>query len=437
MIQYLRKTVLIVAVFALLAAACGGDSTDTTTSTAAPDNGTTTTTAAPDSGGSTTTTAGGEMMPAPADFKIGMILVGPQNDHGWSQANYDAGLYVMDQLGLPADNLIVLDKVNTADRPETKIPDVVSDMIDQGANLIFATSDDMKDGILEAAAQFPDTPMIWSSGDSAWADGEDYKPDLTNLGNVMGRMEYGKAIAGCAAALTTQTGHIAYLGPLINDETRRLVNSAYLGAKYCYENYAGGDAATLQFEVKWIGFWFNIPGFTLDPTQVTNEFLAAGADVVLSGIDTTEALVRAGQAQDSGDSVWAVPYDYQDACSEAPSACLGVPYFIWGPSYLTVAHSVIDGTFTPSFSWTGPDWNNLNDQDTSNIGWLSGDALSADAQTSLDSFISGLGDGSINLWVGPINYQDGTPWLADGEQATDVQIWYTKQLLEGIEGASA
>ena len=41
-------------------------------------------------------------------------------------------------------------------------------------------------------------------------------------------------IAGCAAALTTKTGQIGYLGPLINDETRRLASSAYLGAKYCW-----------------------------------------------------------------------------------------------------------------------------------------------------------------------------------------------------------
>jgi simple sugar transport system substrate-binding protein len=46
----------------------------------------------------------------------------------------------------------------------------------------------------------------------------------------MGKMEYGKMIAGAAAALTTQTGKIGYLGPLINDETRRLTAAAYLGA---------------------------------------------------------------------------------------------------------------------------------------------------------------------------------------------------------------
>ena len=87
-------------------------------------------------------------MEVPEDFQIGMILVGPQNDRGWSQAHYDAGLYVMDKLGLPESNLIVLDKMNTADRPETTIPDVVADMVDQGADLIFATSDDMKDGVV-------------------------------------------------------------------------------------------------------------------------------------------------------------------------------------------------------------------------------------------------------------------------------------------------
>ena len=40
---------------------------------------------------------------------------------------------------------------------------------------------------------------------------------------LMGKMELAKSIAGCAAALTTETGHISYLGPLTNAETRRFV----------------------------------------------------------------------------------------------------------------------------------------------------------------------------------------------------------------------
>ncbi len=402
---------------ALIAAACGDDGGEE---------------ASPTPGGGTT---GGETTgPAAEPLTFGMILVGPQNDHGWSQAHFEAGQYLEQKLGA---KMIVIDKVNPTDRPETSVEQVVTDMVDQGAQLIFATSDDFKDGIEAAAAEHPDVPMIFSSGDSAWADGQGYRPDLTNLGNVMGRMEYTKMMGGCAAALTTQTGQIGYLGPLINDETRRLANSVYLGARYCWENFRGEDPAALQFSVNWIGFWFNIPGVTLDPTQVTNDFFDSGTDVVISGIDTTEALVRAGQRADAGDAVWAIPYDFQGACDEAPTVCLGVPYFNWGPAYLQVAQSVIDGSFQPTFQWNGPDWANINDPDTSAVGFVEGPALSSENAATLDQFIAGLADGSINLYTGPLNWQDGSTFLADGETATDLQIWYQTQLLEGMEGASS
>ena len=62
----------------------------------------------------------------------------------------------------------------------------------------------------------------------------------------MGRMEYGKMMAGFAAALTTQTGKIGYLGPLINEETRRLAASAYLGARYAWETVLKKDPQDLD-----------------------------------------------------------------------------------------------------------------------------------------------------------------------------------------------
>ncbi|MGH8929040.1 MAG: BMP family lipoprotein, partial [Acidimicrobiia bacterium] len=340
-----RRWLMVIAALTVVTAACGGNGTTTTTTA----SGTTTT------AGETTTTATEETTTTAAaaeGLTFGMILVGPQDDHGWSQAHFEAGQYMEEQLGA---EMIVLDKVNVADRPDTSVEQVVDDMVAQGAQLIFATSDDMKDGILAAAANHPEVPMIWSSGDSAWADGRDYRADLTNLGNVMGQMEYGKMIAGCAAALKTATGSIGYLGPLINDETRRLASSAYLGARHCYENFRGEDPAGLRFAVNWIGFWFNIPGVTLDPTQVTNEFLDGGADVIISGIDTTEGLVRTGQRAEAGDPVWAVPYDYHDACALAEAVCLGVPYFNWGPAYVDIAQSVIDGNFADTWQWIGPD----------------------------------------------------------------------------------
>jgi len=362
-------------------------------------------------------------------FTFGMILVGPQNDRGYSQAHFEGGQYVAEQTGA---TMIVLDKVNPADLPEKTVDQVAADMIAEGAQLVIATSDDMKDGILLAAEQNPDVPMIWSSGDSAWEDGKSFA-GLDNLGNVFSKMEFGKMIAGCAAGLTTQTGSIGYVGPLLNDETRRLVNSAYLGASYCYDEYRG-ESSALDFTVTWIGFWFNIPGVTLDPTQVANEFLDSGADVLISGIDTTEALVEAGKRAGEGQAVWAVPYDFEDACAEAPEICLGTPYFNWGPAYLEVVNSVVNGDFESTWEWNGPDWDNLTDNTKTAIGWLDGDGLPEDAAADLADFIDGLASGDINLFTGPLNYQDGSVYLDDGEEATDFQIWYTESLLDGVTG---
>ena len=385
------------------------------------------------SSGSTPSSSNGGSSSSAKPFIFGMVLVGPYNDHGWSQAHYEAGKYLEQKLGA---KMVYLDKVNSADRPSVKAEDVISNMIDkQGAQLIFATSDDFKDAILTAAAAHPDTPMIWSTGDSAWQQGQDYQANLTNLGNYFMKMEYTQEIAGCAAALTSKTGKIGVVGPLINDETRRFVNAAYLGAKYCWENYRK-ESSPIGFSVKWIGFWFNIPGTTLDPTQVTNELINSGADVVMDHLDTTEALTRTDQLSKAGKEVWSIGYDFKQSCSVAPDTCLGVAYFNWGPGYLKIAQSVEDGSFKAQFTWDSPDWSDLNNTDTSPAGFQNGSALSADNAATLDQFIKGLGDGSIVLFKGPLNWQDGSVYLTDGQTADDTQIWYSPQLLQGIEGAS-
>lgn len=368
---------------------------------------------------------------AETEFIFGMILVGPINDAGWSQAHYEGALYAQERV--PNTRFIYVDKVNPADRPNITVEQVVDDLVAQGARFIISNSDDFKDGTRQSALAHPDVNFLHISGDDVLTG---LAPD--NLGNLMGRMEYGKMIAGCAAALQTQTGRLSYLGPLINEETRRLVNAAYLGARYCWENLREERPAdTLAFEVTWIGFWLHIPGVTLDPTQVANDFINAGSDVILSGIDTTEALIEANKATLAGNPVFAVPYDFEGACSQAESVCLGVPYFHWGPEYAREIEAARAGTWKPEWRWVGPDWNDINNPDTSAIGFRKGRGLTAENAALLDTFIAGLADGSINLFVGPLNFQDGSVFLAEGEQASDEQIWYMPQLLEGIVGQSA
>lgn len=360
-------------------------------------------------------------------FVFGLVLVGPINDGGWSQAHYDAAKYVESKI--PGSQMVYVDKVNPADRPNVKVEQVVDELIAKGAKLIVTTSDDFKDGTRESAKAHPDVTFVHASGDDVLTG-----KAPANLGNMMGRMEYGKMIAGCAAALQSATGNISFIGPLVNDETRRLADSAFLGAKYCW-NKRGGDPAALKFNVTWIGFWFNIPGVTLDPTKVVNDFFTSGSDVVISGIDTPEAIVEAGKAQAAGKAVFAIPYDFKDACAKGESACLGVPYFNWVPAYTTLINDVKAKTWKSEFTMFGPDWADINAVEKSGIGFVKGKALTADNATKLDAFIAELA-GGLNLWTGPIKLQDGTEYLKAGEVATDKQVWYMPQLLEGMQGQS-
>ncbi|NWG05850.1 MAG: BMP family ABC transporter substrate-binding protein [Chloroflexi bacterium] len=426
----MRKSLLTVfaalTVLSLILSACGTPATEVPEPTEAPATEAPEPTEPP-----AATEAPATEPPAEEQFVFGMLLVGPYNDHGWSQAHYEAGLYVEEKLGA---KMIYLDKVNPADRPGTTPDQLAEELVSQGAKLVIFNSDDMKDASTTFAKAHPEINVIMASGDQVWPDGKAYEA-IPNMVNIMGRMEYGKMMAGCAAALSTKTGQIGYLGPLINDETRRLAASAYLGAKYCWTEYAGKDAADLKFKVTWIGFWFNIPGFTSDPTQVANDFINTGYDVIISGIDTTEGLTEAKKASEAGKEVFAVPYDFIGSCEEGASVCLGVPYFNWGPAYLETITAAKEGTFESNFQWNGPDWSDINNLETTAVGFVKGDALSPEASAQMDEFIAALA-GGLNLWTGPINLQDGTAYLADGEVGTDQQIWYLPQLLEGMEGQS-
>lgn len=391
---------------------------------------------------------------------FGVVLVGPNDDRGWSTSHYEAGLYVEENI--PGSRMLFFESLNPADSPETILMDVVEIMVDDGASIIFTTSDSFEEDTNGVAEAFPDVTFINITGSNAIqaspiVEGEhavDHDlPELppANVGNFNGYMEVPRLIAGCAAALASENGSIGYLGALINPETRRLASSSYLGARYCADNYRDDISADdISFEVVWIGFWFNIPGVTLDPTEVATGFLDGGADVIISGIDTTEAITVAGQFMDEGDPSYAVPYGNVNGCSEAPDACLGAAFYNWGPAYVDVINRVLDGSWTQEWVWIQPKWDEINDDgyytdaDTSVIGFKLGDALTPEVVESLNAFAGEIeafqtdpaNEGQIFGWQGPISMQDGTVLAEEGESVSLLDIWFLPQLLEGMTGAS-
>lgn len=59
--------------------------------------------------------------PAEAEeFTFGLLMVGPANDHGWSQAHFESGKEIEKQVA--GTRMMYIDKINPADRPGITIP---------------------------------------------------------------------------------------------------------------------------------------------------------------------------------------------------------------------------------------------------------------------------------------------------------------------------
>ena len=359
-------------------------------------------------------------------FVFGLLMVGPHDDQGSSQAHYEGGRYVVETVA--GTKMIFIDRANPTDRPDVTITQLVDDMVEKGAKLIIANSVDMQDGIREAALKHHKIKFVQIAGDDVLN-----AKAPKNLGNLMGRMEYGKMMAGFAAALTTKTGNIGYIGPIDNQQSRRLASSCYLGARYAWAEVLKKDPKDLKFHVTWIGFWFNIPGVTKDPAQVSNDYFNNNFDVVISGIGATEIPVIAKQISEKGKAVGVIPYDNAAACEGMSDVCLGVPFFNWGPGYVDFIKAAKSGKWKRRWIWLKPNWKDIGNPAATSVGFVTGPALSASATIDMDKFISDLATGKVNLFKGPLNYQDGKPFVQAGQTASDKQIWSMEQLLEGID----
>jgi simple sugar transport system substrate-binding protein len=80
---------------------------------------------------------------APVDktLTFGMLLVGPYNDHGYSEAHFVGGQYV--EANVPNTKMVYVDKVNSADRPGTTPAQLAEELVAKGATVVIFNSDDM------------------------------------------------------------------------------------------------------------------------------------------------------------------------------------------------------------------------------------------------------------------------------------------------------
>ncbi|MCU0504836.1 MAG: BMP family ABC transporter substrate-binding protein [Chloroflexi bacterium] len=322
-------------------------------------------------------------------FNVAMVLIGPHNDGGWSQAHYEGLVYLCENM--PDAHVAYIENV-----PEgTDSEQVFRSLARKGFDFIIGTSFGYMDPMATVAEEFPDQTFLHLTG---------YKSNGKNFGNFFGAVEDMKFLAGMLAGSRAKLDgnpKIGYMATFPIPEEIRLGNAIMLGVKKtCPE---------CTMDVRWINTWH-------DPViekEAAASLFDAGAQVVFTGADTPAV---ADVAQEKGK--WGVTYDHPGSCKV--DACLTAPYWIWGPEYTRIAELVKAGTYKAGYEYFDADAGAMG-----LFGFMEGqtpqpgikDLPAADVQLVKDTLAKMLAGefDRFDVFAGPITDNAGKQVLAAGE----------------------
>jgi len=327
--------------------------------------------------------------------KVGFVYVGPIGDGGWTYEHDKGRLAVEEAFGDKVETVYV---ESVAEGPDSER--VMTQMALDGANLIFTTSFGYMDPTINVAAKFPNVKFEHATG---------YKR-ADNVSTYSARFYEGRAIQGHIAGRMTKSNIIGYIGSYPIPEVIRGINSAFIHARK-----ANPD---VQFKIVWAYTWFD-PAKEADAAKVLIE---QGADVVLQHTDSTAPQAA---AQEAGNVI--TFGQASDMAQYAPFPRVSSIIDDWAPYYIARTKAVMDGTWTSTDTWDGIGAGMVG------IGEIS-DAVPADVKAEALALKASLADGSYHAFTGPLNKQDGTPFLAAGEVADDGTLAGMNFYVEGIEG---
>ncbi|MDP7151865.1 MAG: BMP family ABC transporter substrate-binding protein [Paracoccaceae bacterium] len=339
----------------------------------------------------------GLAVPAFADekTKVGFVYVGPVGDGGWTYEHNEGRLAVEEYFGDEVETVYV---ESVPEGPDAER--VMTQMALEGADLIFTTSFGYMDPTINVAAKFPNVKFEHATG---------YKR-ADNVSTYSARFYEGRAVQGTIAGRMTKSNIVGYIGSYPIPEVIRGINSAYLHARKVNPD--------VQFKIIWAFTWFD-PAKEADAAKVLIE---QGADVILQHTDSTApqaAAEAAGGVITFGQA--------SDMAEFGPLPRVSSIIDNWAPYYIERTQAVIDGTWTSVDTWDGMDTGMVK------IGEIS-DAVPADVKAEAEAMIAAIASGEYEPFTGPINKQDGSVWLADGETADDGTLAGMNFYVEGLEG---
>lgn len=327
--------------------------------------------------------------------KVGFVYVGPVGDGGWTY-EHDKGRQAVEAHFGDAVETVYVESVPEGPDAER----VMTQMALEGADLIFTTSFGYMDPTINVAKKFPKVKFEHATG---------YKT-ADNVSVYSARFYEGRAVQGTIAGNMTESNIIGYIGSYPIPEVIRGINSAYIHAKKVNPD--------VQFKIVWAYTWFD-PAKEADAAKVLIE---QGADVILQHTDSTAPQAA---AQNAGNVI--TFGQASDMAEYGPKPRVSSIIDDWAPYYIARTQAVMDGTWATANTWHG-----IGDGMVG-IGEIS-DAVPADVKEAALAMKAALADGSYHAFTGPLNKQDGSAWLAEGETADDGTLAGMNFYVEGIEG---
>ncbi|WP_460272441.1 BMP family ABC transporter substrate-binding protein [Celeribacter sp. ULVN23_4] len=327
--------------------------------------------------------------------KVGFIYVGPKNDGGWSQHHHEAAMVMVEHFG---DAIELVEQESVPEGPDAER--VMTQMALSGADIIFTTSFGYMDQTINVASKFPDVKFEHATG---------YKT-APNVGVYSARFYEGRAVEGYLAGHMTKSNKIGYIGSFPIPEVIRGINSSFLHAKK--------ENPDVEMSVVWLNTWFD-PAKEADAAQA---MIDQGIDVVLQHTDSTAPQISAQKAGNV--------YTFGQAADMAefgPMPRISSIIDEWAPYYIERVQAVIDGTWESDMTWDGIGAGMVG------IGEISS-AVPEDVKAGAEALRDSIAAGEYHPFTGPINKQDGSVWLADGEVADDGTLAGMNFYVEGLTG---
>ncbi len=337
------------------------------------------------------------------NIKVGVIHIGDPADGSGYSYMHDQGIVAMQQaLNLSDDQIIR--KNNIDDGDPTAIETAMRECVEEGANIIFATSWGYMDTCEALAEEFPN--VIFSHGTG-------YKSNGKNFNNYFGRIYQARYLSGIVAGMKTETNKIGYVAAMgaDNSEVTGGIDAFALGVESVNK-----DA---KVYVKVTNSWYDPEG----EGAAAQSLIDDDCDVIAQHCNTSNPPSAAEKA-----GVYAIGYN-SDMSVEAPDAVLCSVLWNWGAYYTEAVQNVIDG------KWSSEHIENYyKGMDVGLVQLSDLHLVDDDVKAKVDEAKAKIEDGSFNVFDGVMETNDGKTVGEEGGTLDDATItgginWYYRNVV--------